>query len=65
MGQNIALPGVLANKASRSLALEFIQPAHASLQATLRAAEFQAPEVNSVRFKADMVLPICIGEVLY
>ncbi len=62
MSQYVALPDILPNKASRSVPLDFIQPARASFQAVLRAVELDPPEVNGVRFQTDMILPTCIGE---
>jgi hypothetical protein len=55
------LPDIVPNKARRSVPLDFIQPAGASLQAALRSVELDPPQVNGVRWKADMVPPSCIG----
>jgi hypothetical protein len=55
------LPDIVPNKARRSVPLDFIQPAGASLQAALRSVELDPPQVNGVRWKADMIPPTCIG----
>ena len=64
MSQHIALPGVLTNKTSRSAPLDVIQPACALIQTTSRPAELDPPKVNGILVKTDMILPICIGEML-
>jgi hypothetical protein len=64
VSQYVALSGIFPNKASRSVSLDFIKPARASLQAALRPVELDAPEVNGILFKTDMIPPACIGQVL-
>lgn len=64
MSQHIALSDVIPNKASRSVALDVIQPPHASLQTALGPVEFDPPQMNGVRFKTDMIRLSCIGEAL-
>ena len=64
MSQYVALPCVLPNKASRSLALDIIQPAFASLQTGWRPVKLYPPEVNSMLFQMDMITLTCIGEAL-
>ena len=64
MSQHVALPCVFTNKACRSMPLDVIQPPAASLQTALRSVKLDPPQVNGVRFKADMILSVCIGEAL-
>ncbi len=64
MSQDVTLPGVLPNKACRSMPLNVVQPASASPQTALRPVKLDPPQVNGVRFKTDMIRPACIGEVL-
>ena len=64
MSQHVALSVILPNQASRSVPLDCIQPASASLQTALRSVELDPPQMNGVRFKTDRVLPTYIGKAI-
>ncbi len=64
MSQYVALSDIIPNKACRSVPLDAIQPAHASLQTALRSAKLDPPHVNGVRFKTERVRLTCIGKAL-